>query len=627
MPTYTVTDSQTGLKLRLTGDSPPTEGELADIFAQHSAPAQAQPPSPDQLPSPSRQFLEAAGHRAADAFYAPTQSIVHGIQSLVGQPDNQPGPSSDTQLRPDLNAGVSMLDRKIARREADINAMPDNAATVAGGIVGRLAPLAVTGSLNAAYNAPGQALKAIGFPFAKYLGGILGGAGIGGAGAALLTPATDPNRSFAEQKLNQAETGAAVGGFLSGVLPPITAGAKFIGSQIDPLLPGGTGRTTTKYQREIIGKDNVDAVVKALQGADEIVPGSVPTAGEAVAGVPEGSPIIAHQKIIAAQQGGPSAQFGQRIADQQAARQAVIGDIARTPEELVAALQNRSTVSGDLYRAANEVPIQADKTLNGILANPYVRTAVKTADDLAEANGVEKGSTSYLHYVKIGLDKLLRMTGDSALDKTEKAAVTDVQGRLVNWLAENNPAYELARSTHQELSVPINRMRVGQELADKLTAPTGTENPGSYLRSLGDAAKVVKDATGMRNRQLADILSPDQVQSITSVANDLERNLAAKRPLQPTNLSNPGHGGESAEVLSVPSFLNRKVMVAKVLLRILGHKLGDEMTAEAANRYLSPQKLADALSTQYPRGAGFAVPPSVSRLIPAMEAARQGNEQ
>ena len=37
MPTYRVTDSKTGVTLNLTGDSPPTEEELEEIFSQYSA--------------------------------------------------------------------------------------------------------------------------------------------------------------------------------------------------------------------------------------------------------------------------------------------------------------------------------------------------------------------------------------------------------------------------------------------------------------------------------------------------------------------------------------------------------------------------------------------------------------
>lgn len=46
MPTYRVTDSSTGVVLKLTGDSPPTEQELADIFAVNSGKT-----SPDQQTS------------------------------------------------------------------------------------------------------------------------------------------------------------------------------------------------------------------------------------------------------------------------------------------------------------------------------------------------------------------------------------------------------------------------------------------------------------------------------------------------------------------------------------------------------------------------------------------------
>jgi hypothetical protein len=49
MPTYQVTDPQTGQSLRLTGDSPPTEQELEQIFAQQTAQQAIQPQAPEQI--------------------------------------------------------------------------------------------------------------------------------------------------------------------------------------------------------------------------------------------------------------------------------------------------------------------------------------------------------------------------------------------------------------------------------------------------------------------------------------------------------------------------------------------------------------------------------------------------
>ena len=43
MPTYRVTDSVSGVTLDLTGDSPPTEQELQDIFRGYKPPEEPKP--------------------------------------------------------------------------------------------------------------------------------------------------------------------------------------------------------------------------------------------------------------------------------------------------------------------------------------------------------------------------------------------------------------------------------------------------------------------------------------------------------------------------------------------------------------------------------------------------------
>ena len=47
MPVYTVKDPQTGRVVKLTGDSPPTEQELIEIFNNLQAPEKAQPTKPE----------------------------------------------------------------------------------------------------------------------------------------------------------------------------------------------------------------------------------------------------------------------------------------------------------------------------------------------------------------------------------------------------------------------------------------------------------------------------------------------------------------------------------------------------------------------------------------------------
>jgi hypothetical protein len=71
MPTYTVTDPQTGKVVRLTGDSPPTEAELEQIFASMAQPAaQAEPGI--------AQSFDVGGMRGA-------QNVVEGVQQLAAE--------------------------------------------------------------------------------------------------------------------------------------------------------------------------------------------------------------------------------------------------------------------------------------------------------------------------------------------------------------------------------------------------------------------------------------------------------------------------------------------------------------------------------------------------------------
>ena len=63
MPKYTVTDPQTGRKVTLTGDSPPTEQELEEIFASLPAPKQV-----DQQAQPQKDQYEGDKLQIANPF-------------------------------------------------------------------------------------------------------------------------------------------------------------------------------------------------------------------------------------------------------------------------------------------------------------------------------------------------------------------------------------------------------------------------------------------------------------------------------------------------------------------------------------------------------------------------------
>jgi hypothetical protein len=86
MATYEVTDQQTGVKLRLTGDSPPTDTELVDIFAEGQPEPQQRGIGEEAL----RQGGLTARHAAqglSNVFTGPNDAInmaINGVLSKLG---------------------------------------------------------------------------------------------------------------------------------------------------------------------------------------------------------------------------------------------------------------------------------------------------------------------------------------------------------------------------------------------------------------------------------------------------------------------------------------------------------------------------------------------------------------
>lgn len=73
MPTYQVTDPDTGRSMALTGDSPPTEQELEEIFASQRAPQAAPAIEQKQLPEGT----------ALDVVLEPAQAIASGLAGTI----------------------------------------------------------------------------------------------------------------------------------------------------------------------------------------------------------------------------------------------------------------------------------------------------------------------------------------------------------------------------------------------------------------------------------------------------------------------------------------------------------------------------------------------------------------
>lgn len=174
---------------------------------------------------------------------------------------------------------------------------------------------------------------------------LTGGAGVVGTGAlqGAIQPVVGAPEDYLATKAMQVGVGAILG-------PLLESGVKLSGSALERLkglTESGRTQAVKDYLVEIIGPENIGKVTKALQSAQEIVPGSKPTAAQALTETPEGMFVSAAEKQVAK----TSIPMQQQYTAQEAARQAELSKISGTAEQ-VASVEAARQATGQTREAA-----------------------------------------------------------------------------------------------------------------------------------------------------------------------------------------------------------------------------------------------------------------------------------
>jgi hypothetical protein len=165
-------------------------------------------------------------------------------------------------------------------------------------------------------------------------------------GATLAATSPVYGNDFWSDKGTQAAVGAVLG-------PLAEYGIKGAGKLLDSfkgLSESGRSQALQDWLLKTSGKDK-EVIIKALQEAKPIVPGSQPTAMEALAAVPEGAPLAAAQKAISREPSAAPIALT-RQTEQETARQAQLAAIAGTPEQRAALAAERQAVTTPLREDA-----------------------------------------------------------------------------------------------------------------------------------------------------------------------------------------------------------------------------------------------------------------------------------
>lgn len=538
-------------------------------------------------------------------------------------------------------------------------------------------------------------------PAATAAGRIAQGAGIGAA-AGGAAPVTEEG-SYWGPKAAQVATGAALGGAVTGGIEAARGIYNIGKSALEPAFAKGREAILNRYQQALAGGKQ-QQMAQALRGAQEIVPGSRPTAGEALADIPESTALAAHQQSVSKYvspdgQTALSPAFARRLADQQAARSAAISRGAGTEDDMARAVATRTENAAEGYgplmakqispesqmgimqkaiagrfasraealrdkwrfetlasqsanraqqgkpgwisnadRAAEARAAAGDmegiiqqrvkeesflkgvmeslrntvglgeKSLTDFTSRPSFRAALAEAEMSAREAGrpfptkaTDKFTVEDMQAVKEFLDESIKKKVGLGLSEGDRSVrdITNTRNEFIKWLSEKVPAWRDARLQYAEDSVPINQMQVMRELGKRLTDASGKETPQTFLKALDDrtpeaAARLLKKSTGFaRYENLEQAIGPRNMQAVNDVAQDLERYLQFQRNAAQSNV--PATGVAKNQEAQGPRLLNLTASITNWVMKKLGEGADEKIVKLAAERYLNPKQLADAL--------------------------------
>lgn len=233
---------------------------------------------------------------------------------------------------------------------------------------------------------------------------------------------------------------------------------------------------------------------------------------------------------------------------QQAERRGTLQAV--TPDE-AAAVEARAKAAGPLYKQAANVEVPLDATMQALINRmpPSVLSAAKelakTEDrpfilgggpqppSIVSATGqpltaapAPRVTGETLHYIKRGLDDIINAKGDKALTQDVRRAVIGLRQEFLDAFESRVPVYGQARATFAQMSPEVNQAQVLNKLREVLEASLDVGERGSAFGNVlvRGEKPLLKKATGQtRYTELADVLSPQQLQAVSAVKGELTR--------------------------------------------------------------------------------------------------------
>ena len=494
----------------------------------------------------------------------------------------------------------------------------------------------------------GLALRGV-TPATTYPGRVAQGIAVG-AGAGATTPTATPGLA---ETGKQTAIGATLGGVIPAVTPIITkSGQAVYRTMIEPFT--NPEAIKGRAYMEAAG-EKAPEIINLLRASQPVVPGSLPTAGEAaiLAGRPEFSALQASAERVL------PTNYLARSDTRNAARSNQLGQVAGTEADMAAAQTLRTTTATQNYAAAMAEGIDRDMAtalkpqIKLLFERPSMKEAKSIATQLAREQNIRFSSLGQLEgldWMKKGLDAQISSAAKvgSSTSKAELKALMQTKEDLLATIKQVAPKYDEARGTFAAQSKPINQMEVGQYLRDKLIPAldeTASQRAASFAGAVRDAPGTLKRSLtdAPRYEKLSDVLTPDQIAKVESVRQDLANMARQEMMAQKGAQAGPNAMDVATQSITgamgssrIPNPLSRIVTAANALIARLEGKINKDLAIQIATEMLDPQVVAAALqkeTVKVAKKAGTAavanklrIPVNVGRTNALIDST-QGNEQ
>lgn len=136
---------------------------------------------------------------------------------------------------------------------------------------------------------------------------------------------------------------------------------------------------------------------------------------------------------------------------------------------------------------------------------------------------------SNIQYLKMALADMANSGPQMGMGSHEVGAVKGTLGSFNEWTQANVPELRAADAAYANASKPINQMEIGQQLSNKLNpalndfGTTPRINANAYAQAVRNGDSIAADVTGNKAATLASTLSPQQMQTVTQIGEQLAR--------------------------------------------------------------------------------------------------------